>query len=86
MATIGQHALQPHARRVFVRKPKSGFLLTPSLMLLILTSYLPLFYSLLTHVPIYFLSRGCAVGLVRDVWTREMVRGPTILSEAPDVL
>jgi Derlin-2/3 len=33
---------------------------------------------------------GCAVGhvgwFIRDVWTREMVGGPTILSEAPDVL
>jgi hypothetical protein len=33
---------------------------------------------------------GCAVGHVgwfmRDVWTREMVGRPTILSEAPDVL
>ncbi|KAA1469848.1 Der1-like protein [Dentipellis sp. KUC8613] len=33
---------------------------------------------------------GCAVGhvgwFVRDVWTREMIGGPTILSEAPDVL
>jgi Derlin-2/3 len=33
---------------------------------------------------------GCAVGhvgwFIRDVWSREMVGGPTILSEAPDVL
>lgn len=33
---------------------------------------------------------GCAVGhvgwFVRDVWTREMVGSPTILSEAPDSL
>jgi len=33
---------------------------------------------------------GCAVGhigwFVRDVWTREMVGRPTILSEAPDPL
>ena len=33
---------------------------------------------------------GCAVGhvgwFVRDVWTREMIGGPTYLSEAPDVL
>ncbi|ETW81728.1 hypothetical protein HETIRDRAFT_65032 [Heterobasidion irregulare TC 32-1] len=33
---------------------------------------------------------GCAVGhvgwFVRDVWTREMIGGPTILSEAPESL
>ncbi|KAF8500912.1 Der1-like protein [Russula emetica] len=33
---------------------------------------------------------GCAVGhvgwFIRDVWTREMVGGPTILSEAPEPL
>jgi hypothetical protein len=33
---------------------------------------------------------GCAVGhvgwFVRDVWTREMIGGPTFLSEAPEVL
>jgi len=33
---------------------------------------------------------GCAVGHVgwfmRDVWTREMVGRPTILSDAPDLL
>lgn len=33
---------------------------------------------------------GCAVGhvgwFIRDVWTREMVGGPTIFSEAPDLL
>lgn len=33
---------------------------------------------------------GCAVGhigwFIRDVWMREMSGGPTILSEAPDVL
>lgn len=33
---------------------------------------------------------GCAVGhigwFMRDVWTREMIGGPTVLSEAPDAL
>jgi len=33
---------------------------------------------------------GCAVGhvgwFIRDVWAREMVGGPTIFSDAPDVL
>jgi len=33
---------------------------------------------------------GCAVGhvgwFIRDVWTREMLGGPTIFSEAPDSL